>query len=147
MYYNWTSGIEIYTYMNGSSNDTNAAGTALPITSELQTSLMELNTTSRKFWREINFLVDEQIGSVLNIQYTDTSSGINITAGSTSRAISLAPVSSGAVKGRKNAYSFKQSRRRIWRFSHSSLTPLRIQRIELEYDIGGLEGPVNPETQ
>lgn len=94
-------------------------------TATVQTSLWDGGTNNRKFIRSIRIIGDVQASGELSISWSDD----DYASFNTARTIDLMGMF-------KTLYACGSTRRRAFKITHSANTPLRLEALEIEYDVG-----------
>ncbi len=89
-----------------------------------KTSILDSGSTKRKFYRHVEVVGDKTTGTAY-IRYSDD----DYTTNSTFRAVTLSDK-------RPQLWQSGASRRRSWEFFCSDATPIRIDSLEVDFDVG-----------
>jgi hypothetical protein len=97
------------------------------------TPILDSGSTKRKFYRKIEVVADKinSVDGTSQLGYIRSSDDDYATT-STFRSVDLSV-------GRPQLYQLGSARRRSWEFFHSGATPLRIDGLEVDFDIGEME--------
>ena len=97
-------------------------------TMRAQTGYTNYGTYNRKFFKSLALIGDTQSSAAnINVSYSDDDSAYNT-------AVSINMVATAPQSYRLRRLGV--SRRRAWRFENSSATPLRLEAVEIDYDVG-----------
>jgi hypothetical protein len=107
-------------------NDANA-----PIYYRAVTQNIDNGSTHRKFYNRVE-IVGDKIPAIMNIRNTND----DYKTWSAYRSVDL-------NKLRSQIYQCGQSRRRAWEFLCTDNQPLRIEAVEIDFEVGGLEQQVS----
>ena len=114
---------KIYTI---SSNTTEYRDDSVNQTVTIQTAPIDFGTNKVKFWRSLRLIGDKQSSATsITVSFSDDDA-INFTTAGT---IDMST-------DQLNLNGLGSSRRRVWKFTNASNTPLRLESFELEYEVG-----------
>jgi hypothetical protein len=90
--------------------------------------IVDSGTTKRKFYRRVELIGDKVVGSASIRYYND-----DYSTPSTWRTVSL-------INERPQAFQFGSGRRRAWEILITDNIPVRLDALEVDFDIGRMEG-------
>lgn len=93
----------------------------------VRTPITDSGTTKRKFYRKVEVVGDKVVG-IGYISHSDD----DYQTTSTPRSVEL-------IRERPILFQCGQARRRSWKFFYSDSTPLRVEALEVDYDIGEIQ--------